>query len=239
LYADDFAADLRADLRECFGDGLGSVEAVDKLMAEYASSLTDSDEEPVFWLVVADTGWKLGRLDDRARQRALEIIDDGRALARWPRGPERRKREKVLATLHNQLVGPPPIAKRVPRNVRSATEWGTGEVIGFRLASGRWTLIRVLGHHEDKGGRSAVCELLDWIGVSIPLAEEVERLPVRHGSGPRGVSQFLFQEPRTKRDKLRIVRTDILSTPSQSSGGYSIFVWPYVDRQFAEVFGLA
>jgi hypothetical protein len=66
LYSDDLAADLRADLRECFGDGLSPSAAVDKLISEYSSSLTDSDESPVFWLAIADTGWRFGRLDDRA-----------------------------------------------------------------------------------------------------------------------------------------------------------------------------
>jgi hypothetical protein len=104
--------------------------------------------------------------------------------------------------------------------VRSATDWARGEIVGFRLASGLWTVMRVIGHHEDKGGRSPVCELLDWTGSAMPSADEVKRLSVRREAAPRGISQFLFQEPRLKKDKERILRTDISSEPSQPLGGY-------------------
>ena len=239
LYSDDLAADLRGDLREAFGDGLSAADAVDRLMAEYASSLDDPDEGPAFWLAVADTGWRSGRLDDRARQRALEIIDSGRDLARWPEGADRRKRAAVLSKLRSQLVAPPPTAKRIAKVVRSATDWATGEVVAFQLASGLWTLMRVIGHHEDKGGRSAICELLDWTGTTIPSAEDVRRFGVRREAGPHGISQFLFQEPRLKKDKARIVRTGISCAATQVPGGYGVFVWPFVDRLFSEAFRLS
>jgi hypothetical protein len=115
---------------------------------------------------------------------SLEIIDEGRDLARWPDEADRRKREAVLAKLRSQLVASPPAAKRIAKVVRSATDWATGEIVGFRLASGLWTLLRVIGHHEDKGGRSPVCELLDWTGSAIPSVEEVRRLTVRREAAP-------------------------------------------------------
>jgi hypothetical protein len=50
--------------------------AVDRLMSEDAESLADPDEVPVFWLALADTSWKCGRLEKRVRDNALRIIDD-------------------------------------------------------------------------------------------------------------------------------------------------------------------
>jgi hypothetical protein len=41
-------------------------------MKEYRSSLSDSNEAPVFWLALAVTGWRLGRLDEDVRQKALK-----------------------------------------------------------------------------------------------------------------------------------------------------------------------
>lgn len=241
LYSDDLAADLRGDLREYFGDGLSAVEAVDRLMAEYASSVDDPDEGPVFWLAIADTGWKLGRLDDRARHRALEIIDNGQDLSRWPDAPDRRKRETVLAKLRAQLFARPPAAKRIPKVIKAANDWTTGEILALRLASGLRTLIRVIGHHVDKGGRSAVCELLDWTGSEIPSAAEISRLNIRHriGSGPYGKPQFFLQEARKKKDKARLERTGIVSTPAQEPGGYLVVIWSHLDYQLADQFGLA
>jgi hypothetical protein len=33
------------------------------------------------------------------------------------------------------------------------------------------------------------------------------------------------------------VRTGVMSTASQKPGGYTVFVWPHVDRLMREVFG--
>ena len=236
LYSDDLAADLRGDFRDLLGEGAPASVAVDQLISEYADSLTDPDEEPVFWLALADTSWRLGRLEDRVRDNALRIIDEGRDLGRWDSVRDRTKRETVLAKLRAQLLSPQPAAKRIPKTVKSANEWVVGEVIAFQLLSGRWVPMRVIGHHEDKGGRFAVCELLDWIGETIPAAAEIGSLAIRRENGPRGMSQFLFQEPRMVKDQKRVVRTGITSTASQKPGGYTVFVWPHVDRLMREVF---
>ena len=58
----------------------------------------------------------------------------------------------------------------------------------------------------------------------------VNRLAIRTEAAPRRISQFLFQEPRLKRDQLRVVRTGIVSKPSQRLGEYTFFVWPFVDH---------
>ena len=201
------------------GEGLAGSAAVDRLMSDYADSLADPDEEPVFWLALADISWKLGRMDERVRKNALRIIDEGRDLARWESLRDRTKREAVLAKLRAQLLSPQPAPKRIPKTVKSANKWVVGEVIAFQLLSSRWVPLRVIGHHTDKGGRFAVCELVDWIGETIPSGADIGSLAIRRGTGLRGVSQFLFQEPRTANDQRRVVRTGIRSTASQQPGG--------------------
>ncbi len=98
--------------------------------------------------------------------------------------------------------------------------------------------MRVIGHHCDKGGRFAVCELLDWVGDTIPPARAIAALSVRREAAPRGTSQFLFGESRKKRDKARILRTGFHSNPAQKPSGYTAFVWPFMDRLFKDIFGI-
>lgn len=238
LFSDDLAADLRSEFRELIGEGLTTEAAVDRLKTEYQSSLRDPDEESVFWLALADTGWRLGRLDNTVLQNALRVIDSAQDLAKWDDATDRRKREQVLAKLRTKLLSPPPPAKPVAKPIKSANEWQIGEVVAFRLLSGRWVLLRVIGHHEDRAGKSAVCELLNWTGESLNSLPSVDQLSIRKESGPRGISQFLFQEPRLKRDQLRVLRTGLVSKPAQRLSGYTAFVWPFVDRLFREVFEL-
>src|SRR5689334_10958652 len=96
LYSDDLAADLRDTVREQFGDGRAEDTVLHDLEIEYAESLADSEEAPVFWLAVAHSAWKLGRPIARATTLALDIIASEVDLARWPEEKDRRKRRVVL-----------------------------------------------------------------------------------------------------------------------------------------------
>ncbi|MBX3208810.1 MAG: hypothetical protein KF764_27510 [Labilithrix sp.] len=233
LYSDDLAADVRNDLRDLIGDGLTVEAAVEQLMREYD---VDSDETGVFWLAVADTAWRLGRPHAKARDEALRIIESESDLSRWENAADRRKREAVLRKLADELRSPAPSPKRVARPYRAANDWSVGEVVSYRLASGRWTAFRVIGHHTDKGGRSAICEPLDWIGDAPARESDVSRRRVRRSLGSWDESQFLFGERRL--DGSRLVRTGISSTPQQTPRRFLVFVAPHGDRLLAEVFGL-
>lgn len=238
IFSDDLAADIRGDFRELIGDGLTPSEATERLKAEYSSSLDDPDERTVFWIALALTQWKLGRLEESTKKMALQFIDDGTDLARWNDAKERAKRATVLAKTRVELLSASPPAKRVPRTIREANDWQMGETIGFQLLSGSWTMFRVIGHHTDKGGRFAVCELLDWVGEAFPHQDQIADLKIKKENTRRGISQFLFQEPRKKKEQARVVRLGIVTTPQQMLGGYTAFVWPLVDNQLKEIFGL-
>src|SRR5437868_15010504 len=116
VFSDDLAADLRDDFRDLIGEGLSSTEAVEKLLASHASSVKDEDERPVFWIALALTQWKLGRLEERTKEEALRAIDSGEGLRRWDVPKDRKKRAAVLEKVRTQLLSPPPPPKRVSRS---------------------------------------------------------------------------------------------------------------------------
>ncbi|MFN0242054.1 MAG: hypothetical protein ACKVWV_04110 [Planctomycetota bacterium] len=171
-------------------------------------------------------------------QRALEIIASGRDARRFEDPSDRTQRERVLAELAQRLQTPPPAPKRVPRRVREANDWAVGEHVAFQLVSGRWTILRVIGHHEDRGGRFAVCELLDWIGESIATAEPMAKRAVRGCVDRTRAPQFMLQGPRTKRDQTRVVRLRSSSKPSQRPGAYTIVAWKVVDGSLRTMLGV-
>jgi hypothetical protein len=218
---------------------MSSAQGVDKLMIEYVSSLEDNEEASIFWIALAAIQWKLGRLEDRTKQEALRIIESGRDLERWENPRDRNKRSAILEKLRKELLSEnQPEPRRVPRAIKAANDWSLGEVIGFRLLSGRWILLRVISHHTDKGGRSAVCALLDWVGEEIPPPSTISNLGIKREQNKRGISQCVFQEPRKKRDQARILRLGIVSRPAQDLGGYTVLVWPYVDHWLEDLFEL-
>jgi hypothetical protein len=243
IFSDDLAADIRIEFRELIGDGLTASEATARLQAEYASSLDDPDQMPVFWLALALTQWKLGRVEESVRRQAVRIIDDGIDLARWGDAKSRARRAAVLARARAELMSAPPPARRVPRTVREANTWQVGETIGFQLLSGRWTLLRVIGHHTDRGGRFAICELLDWVGAELPsgelaLHDLIARLRTVRSESSVWLSQFLFEEPRRAKEKARIVRLGTSTPPQQKPRDFTVLAWSIVDRSFEQIFGV-
>ena len=206
--------------------------------SEYASSLQDSDEAPVFWLAIAYTAWTLGRPQERATLEALRVIETGADLHRWRDPKDRRKRETVLQKLATNLRSAAPPAARVAKRFIATNDWEVGEVLAYRLASGSWTLFRVIGHHLDKGGRHAVCEPLDWTGPEPPDPAQLPHLTVRPSIGSWNASQFFLGAPRQKKDVIRFIRTGARSAPTQRPGRFMVFVFPHFDRQLRDVFGL-
>lgn len=238
LFSDDTASDVRGMYREFVGDGLSGPDATDRLMREWGDLLVDPDEGPVFWLALASTQWKVGRLEPRVLSKALEVMDSGADLRRWQHDRKLlAKRTKVLADLRSQLESPQPAQKRIAKRFRDFTEWGIGEVIGYRLPSGALALMRVIGYSNGTSG-SPMFELLDWEGMEPPGKLRMRFLHVRaasHGSGRFVVS-------RTSEKKLpasRIERLGVTLKPSQVATTPFLWVlWENLDSSLESWFGL-
>jgi hypothetical protein len=238
LFADDLAADLRGDLRDLIAQGLASDEAVDRLTIDYASSIEDSEEAAVFWIAVAYAAWRLGRPSTRATTTALQIIENGADLSRWTDEKDRRQRQAVLGRVKRDLE----LAAPAPRHIRAPiivnNQWAAGDIVAYRLASGFWTPFRVIGHHIDKGGRFAIYEPLDWVGLNLPVSSDMTDLPVRRSIPPWDASQFLLEEPRRKQDLERIRHTGINSPPTQHPANFFGFIFRRLDDSLEQIFGL-
>src|ERR1700747_1074297 len=120
LFSDDTACDVRDEYIDHLGDGLTGAQATERLLSKWASSLNDQDEAPAFWLALAATQWKYGRLESRVLQNALDVIDNGSDLLKWKSSPDYRKRQAVLEKLRATLVSPQAPEKHVPKRFRDA-----------------------------------------------------------------------------------------------------------------------
>lgn len=161
IFQDDTACDLRDEFVELLTEGQTAEAATAELERRYDPASDAHDVEPVFWIALAATQHRWGRLVPMARDRAIEIIDSGRDLDRFiDEGKQRADRARTLARLKADLLGP----ARPPRSIKPSkkvdTTWQLGEVWRYRLPSGRACLFRVIGHMQDKGGRYAVFDVL-------------------------------------------------------------------------------
>jgi hypothetical protein len=171
---------VRNCYKERVADGMEGPAATDELIAMWFKSMDDDDEEAmVFWLALAATQTKLGRLEDRVRDRAISIIDSGEDLERWTEEPGGdavvKKREKNLQKLKEQLLGPQPAPKR-PRVERLyVPDWEPGEHVRYRLQSGKLIILRV-GEIRFDG---CILSVRDWIGDEVPDPDSILTLAVK------------------------------------------------------------
>src|SRR5580704_2795352 len=70
-FSDDAACDVRDSYIDLLDDGLSGHDATKKLVGAWSKLLEDPDEAPVFWLALAATQWKYGRLEPHVLKKAL------------------------------------------------------------------------------------------------------------------------------------------------------------------------
>lgn len=180
IFSDDNAADIRDEYRTLLGDGVSGPEATDRLINEWQPSWEhDPDMAAVFWLALAVSQWKSGRLEERVRNQAIQAIDSGAALRPWKGGKDERKRAAVLEKTRNQLNDPQPPARKVAKVFRATCDWQPGQLIGYQLLSGSYIAFQVVELHTDKGGTGPVCEIYDWQGPALPSAQTLANCPMR------------------------------------------------------------
>jgi hypothetical protein len=238
LFSDDTACDVRDSYVDLVGDGLTGPEATRALLLEWSASLNDPDEAPLFWLALAATQWRCGRLESHVLQQALNVIDSESDLARWESGSkDLKKRKVVLDRLCAQLASPQPPEKRIQKRFRDINGWRVGGLVAYRMRSGRWVILRTIGHHSDKGGTGPICKLLDWSGEQIP--ESFSCFDVRESRGVRPITQFLIGRTRANErpdDRLRVLGINM--TPAQKPAGFTVLLWRWFDKTLKEKFGL-
>jgi hypothetical protein len=241
VFSDDTACDVRDGYVDLLGDGLSGSDATKKLIREWSGLLKDPDEAPVFWLALAATQWRYGRLEEHVLQEALSAIDGGSALSRWHAAPQDyRKRRAVLDKLRAQLTSSQPPERRVRKRFRESNDWKTGELIAYRLLSDRFVVLRVIGHNTDRGGTSPICELLDWIGDRLPTKSQWKTVGIRKINEARPITQYMIgATSATDRPDDRLQQLGIISKPSQSRGQFTVTLWRWFDHTLKEHFGIS
>jgi hypothetical protein len=183
IFSDDLAADTRDLFTDLLAEGLTAEQATQQLVSESADRLQDPDDSTVFWLALAATQWRLGRLTDTARDRAVQIIDSDIDLRRWNEAKisEINQRKKHLAKLRAQLLGPQPKPRKLKRIEKSTTDFQPGDVATFHLDEGisvRFCVLKVWG---DRGGNYANICLL---GIDDGNTPDIKSLSLTDTLGP-------------------------------------------------------
>ena len=141
------------------------------------------------------------------------------------------KRRAAPAKLRTQLSSPQPAAKAIPRKLRKSDDWAVGSIRAYKLNTGDLCLLRVIGHHRDKGGTSPIAEVLDWVGASLRYADT--STPMIGGS-----ANSCWGRRQSVKSRRYAFLTRVVSRPSQKPGGDSVVLGRHFDRDLARYFAL-
>ncbi|MFE0508277.1 hypothetical protein ACWF7H_29305 [Peribacillus butanolivorans] len=236
IFSDDFAEDVQLHYKDLIAEGYSSEEAT-KILVEQSLKAEEFDEEDttVFWLSLAAIQWKLGRLEENVKKIAVEIIDNGSDLKRWDDEPSLiKKREKVLLKLKEQLISPQPLPKKVSKRFIPQTSLRAKDVISYRLQSGKYIILKVLGIEEEwDGSKYPLFEICDWIGYEPSFDKnEIEALPLLREPWENGKLIKLAIFPKGKKDypkeKVTLIAKNV-QTIQQPNTPYTLLSWKELD----------
>ena len=249
IFSDDFAADIKGEFRDKIANGISPAVATTELISEYTEELDDPDEAIVFWLALAAAQWKLGRLQDIVKQKALEVLSAGTAADRWADNEkDYQKRLVVLDKLKSQLLGDQPVPKKIKKPFLRETKMEPGDLLSYHCSDGNIAIIRVLDIKQDYcGDRYPELEILDHFNTSMPELNVIRELgrKIKAVSEPNAffkTIEIYYIAPYGKRDpepwdKLKLLE----KVPGEKNitvneVGIPLFWWKDFEQRLNELF---
>lgn len=197
LYQDDDTCDIKEEYLNYLRIGKTNEEALQEVISDNEEMIKDDEIGPLFWLALADTQWKYGRLTNDIRDRALEVIDSGKDLERWKEDKKLfQKRKKVLEKLKEKLSTQQPPEKKVRKMTFERPNWKVGDVILYQLLNEdlknhRWykkyVLLKVMGTEKFTIGyldpekyyhENELVGIFNWIGDEKVNLKKIDKLKI-------------------------------------------------------------
>lgn len=137
LYQNDTALDVKDDFEELYNTGKTVQAITEKLMEDYKNIMGNIDEEPLFWLALADTQWNWGVLLPAVKEKALYWIGKGRGIFQHQTVDilVKAQKEKTIDDLQTKLLSPQPPMKKPAKKRIYQCQWKLGDVFAYQLES--------------------------------------------------------------------------------------------------------
>lgn len=237
VFANDLAEDVKADFRALIAEGLAPQAAVERLRRDYKVGNATGDQVD-FWLALAVTAHRLGRLLPEVREQA-EAAAAAEDLRRWDER-DRQARRRVVQRALDLLAEEQPPPKVVRAQPVDATALQPGQHFLYEYREGRRVMFRV---QTVLDGTTPLLTLLDWEDDrQVPDGDALVALPVaKDESGqPLGVGVSGTSDPSSRMTMLDVPAPQRTSRwrrrPSSTGDGIlrTFISWRHLPRWLQE-----
>ena len=133
IFSADISLDVKGDYLDALKAGRTDQEAEDYAIRD-ESDIANHEDDCALWTALAMIQWKYGRLSDKVKNRAIQVIDNGGDCGLFEKA-DKAKREKVLLECKQTLLSPMPDRKKVKVEKPSRiSPWKIGDVFVFRIS---------------------------------------------------------------------------------------------------------
>lgn len=223
LYQDDLAEDIKNEYEELLKEGKSNKKAIEHICLMYKEEIEDSDERPVFWMVLADVLCENKNLTNFVKRKALKEIELGENLERWKNEASKEDyiiRKEELDVLKEKLnTYKEEKCKRETKNIQKLEsnkniEWKIGDTYAYKIENseykGQYLIIRKIDNslkNSNTRYQSAIVYVQITQNKEIPKnEEEIENLDyiiiANQGNVKHEYRMQLYQIPRKKNEKL-------------------------------------
>lgn len=191
VYDSDTSSEVKDFYRECLQNQMDSLEAENAVIQRFFSELSDEDDRIQVILALANMEWDYGRLSDKIRDEALQIINDGADVLQWNEVDERfgKKRNAVLTRLKDKLSSQQPKEKKVRRPTVFQCSWNIGDVYAVQMKSeyarqkqlyDSWLVLQNVNQADNlKDGLSPVVTIRFAASIETPILQILENPCIR------------------------------------------------------------
>lgn len=225
---DDFVRDVIGEFEDLLKRGTTVRDASDGVKSKFRADISDTGDDPLFWIALAEMQWTYGELEAPVLNRVQDDLGSGRSLAAWtedPRGFARRK--SALEKFVRKIAQPNPRPKKPPKTVVRAPKFQPGDCLSIRLPDGQYAAAFVLAaNHSNAEYGTNLVGVLDYLSSEKPTLEVFRQRNWRvlggAGSSTRiDVAWYHYLGFATVRNRLEVVgQAELLASDPTDSNVY-------------------
>lgn len=200
----------------------------DRDSAAKESEPEEANDEPLFWIALAEAQWTFGGLEASVLNRVKDDFDCGRGLEAWSEDQAGLKRRReAIETFICKIGAPNPKPKKPPKMVIRAPKFRPGDCLSVRLENGSLAAALVLAadHSNPEYGKNLIA-VLDYLGEEKPGLEVFHQrkwLILSHHGWKNGMdlAWYLPVTFRAMKDRMEVVgQIEILDSDPKESNSY-------------------